>query len=543
MTDSGGDSLGQDELVILVHGTFAGDKDGNDEGPRWWQRGSDTWRWLEDNLPAGVSLPHSGRLFHWSGANTQSARLSASMELLALLVELERKGRPYHLVGHSHGGSVIWEALLTSHVLQRGGTLAAHLYYPLVRRGVVTGDASGTDVTGSRFLAERYRQVSQELELGRLRSWTTIGTPFLCHLPQGGLLATGWRDGKFSLADAVSRRDVRAPRWTMLLALAYMLLVFFPSMVLSLAFSWFELSWIIRLVWLLLAALGLKYTFRVTARGEVAHALMIRARLARSAFARFHSRWLGLYAATDEAISGLRTLCPPDAPGYSQFFVPAAQREVPRKPAGAWPRVPTLLRLNAPLKDIALAPQASMGYGYYYPGSTPTGGAYGLINKWLMPSVNAALAKRLLRTGQGCDVPYTDLVHVSTWPLPLDGGAAGLPDRVNTALESNAMAHAGLLGLEVRQMIARAAMNGNRLTGVVTGRQPQISTKALVHTSYFDDQDVLRMIRHHIATSSRTCRTEAAAADAASDVREWIAAARERVAGRATQGGGRSLPR
>lgn len=534
VTDSGADSLVQDEIVILVHGTFAGDKDGNDEGHRWWQRGSDTWRWLEDNLPPGVSLPQDGRLFHWSGANTQSARLSASMELLALLVELERKGRAYHLVGHSHGGSVIWEALLTSQVLRRGGMLADHLYHALVRRGVLSYDESGSGAVGNRSLARKYQAVSSELELGRLRSWTTLGTPFLCHLPQGGLLARGWRDAKFSLAGEVRPRDFKAPRWTAPLALTYMLGVFGPSLLLSLAVSWFELSWIIRLVWLVLAIAGLKYTLKVVVRGDVTHALTTRARLARSAFARFSSRWLGLYAATDEAITGLRALCPPEAPGYAQLSVPPAQRGIPRKPTAQWPRVPTLLRLNAPLKHVALAPQVSMGYGYYFTGSTLTEDAYGRVNKWFMPGVNAALAKRLLRTGQGCDVPYTDLVHVSTWPVPIDAGAVGLPDRIDAALERNAMAHAGLLGLEVRQMIARAAMNGTRLPGIAAGQQLSVSGKALVHTSYCTDPEVLRMIRHHIAVSSRTCQAEAAGAGTAADVRRWIAATREHVAEKVT---------
>ncbi|WP_280892475.1 hypothetical protein [Streptomyces sp. LBL] len=99
-----------DELVILVHGTFAGDKERRDDGDRWWQRGSSTWQALTATLPKGTRLP-PGRLFHWSGANAQSKRLSASMDLLVLLFDLERRGVRYHLVGHSHGGSVIWETL------------------------------------------------------------------------------------------------------------------------------------------------------------------------------------------------------------------------------------------------------------------------------------------------------------------------------------------------------------------------------------------------------------------------------------------------
>ena len=53
------------------------------------------------------------------------------------MTRLEQLGRRYHLVGHSHGGSVIWHAL-------RAASL-------------------------------------KRVNLERLRSWTTVGTPFLHH--------------------------------------------------------------------------------------------------------------------------------------------------------------------------------------------------------------------------------------------------------------------------------------------------------------------------------------------------------------------------
>jgi hypothetical protein len=49
-----------DDIVILIHGTFGGDKDRNDSGHRWWQRDSTTWRELESRLPDGVRLPAEG---------------------------------------------------------------------------------------------------------------------------------------------------------------------------------------------------------------------------------------------------------------------------------------------------------------------------------------------------------------------------------------------------------------------------------------------------------------------------------------------------
>ncbi|EFL34018.1 conserved hypothetical protein [Streptomyces viridochromogenes DSM 40736] len=530
VADLPADAQNQDEVVILVHGTFAGDKDGNDSGSRWWQRGSDTWRWLERNLPAGTSLPQNGRLFHWSGANTQSARLLASMDLLAFLLELERKGRGYHLVGHSHGGSVIWEALLTCHILQRKGGLVDHLYYSLVRRGVLAPEGHDLAAGNRQLLVDKYQELGQELKLNHLRSWTTIGTPFLCHLPEGGWFSRGWRHAAFSLAGSVSAKDAKAPSWTVW----FVATVFAVSVMLGLGLALFGSvgpMWI--LVWLASSVTALKITISIVVRSEVAHAVTTRAKAAPSAFAHFSARWLGLYATTDEAITGLRTLCPPQALDYSQLRLPPAQRSIPQKVTAAWPEIPTLLRLNAPLRHVALAPEASFGYGYYYSGSTLTDKVYDGVNGWIMPKINRLLAGRLRRTAQGCDIPYVDLVYVSPWPVPIDAGVTGLPDRVDTSLEEGAASHAGLLGIEVRQLIARAAMNGTRLSAVLADHQLDAAGKSMVHTSYLTHPEILHMIRRHIADSCRSSQVDTTRAGLPSDSREWMVKARAHAAGRA----------
>ncbi|MET9758745.1 hypothetical protein ABZ016_06765 [Streptomyces sp. NPDC006372] len=535
MADLPSDAQNRDELVILVHGTFAGDKDGSDSGNRWWQRGSDTWRWLERNLPAGTSLPQDGRLFHWSGANTQSARLAAAMDLLALLVELERQGRGYHLVGHSHGGSVIWEALLTCHVLQRRGMLVDHLYYALVRRGVLPDEGLNPTVEGSRFSTRLYQDLSRELELDHLRSWTTVGTPFLCHLPEGGGVFRGWRHHAFSLAGAVSAEDAKAPRWTTWL----FSIVFAVNMLVGVALAVFAMAgplWIF--VWLASAMTALRITISFIVRGEATRAVTIRAKLARSAFERFSARWLGLYATTDEAITGLRSLCPPHAPDYSSLYLAPTQRTRPRKTAATWPEPPTLLRLNAPIKHVALAPEVSFGYGYYHPRTTLIDDIYGGVNRWIMPRINRFLAHRLLRSAQGCDIPYVDLVYVSPWPVPIDAGAAGLPDRVDKALEKGAASHAGLLGLEVRQLITRAAMNGKGLSAVLADHQLDTAGKFMVHTSYFADPEILQMICCHIADSCQSLQAvDTTGAGISSDSRQWMIDARAHAARKAAPHG------
>lgn len=91
--------------MIFVHGTYAGDD--SDSGAEWWQVGSDFWDTIVTLLPDHVS-PDAKQVFHWSGANSEFERSKAGSMLLSRLRNLESSGVPYHLVGHSHGGSVIW---------------------------------------------------------------------------------------------------------------------------------------------------------------------------------------------------------------------------------------------------------------------------------------------------------------------------------------------------------------------------------------------------------------------------------------------------
>ncbi|MEM8678887.1 MAG: hypothetical protein AAGF97_05950, partial [Planctomycetota bacterium] len=124
-----------EELAILVHGTFAAAD--SDDGDKWWQAGSQESMELQKRLPDHVRIAAGEEVFHWSGENGERARSKAAFKLIEHLRPLEEAGKSYHLVGHSHGGSVIWNALKFT-------TLA------------------GKPLQG-------------------LKSWTTVGTPFLHH--------------------------------------------------------------------------------------------------------------------------------------------------------------------------------------------------------------------------------------------------------------------------------------------------------------------------------------------------------------------------
>ena len=103
---------GKKTVLITVHGTGAGDE--AIEGERWWQLGSTFQTELLKRLhlaPDQVEIAP----FQWAeGRNSEIQRRIAAQELLNNLNKLEDQGVDYYLIGHSHGGSVIYNALLLS---------------------------------------------------------------------------------------------------------------------------------------------------------------------------------------------------------------------------------------------------------------------------------------------------------------------------------------------------------------------------------------------------------------------------------------------
>lgn len=126
------------ERVILIHGTFAGHR--GRERPKWWEGHSAFAAALSAEIGPGFEIDDG---FAWGegGANSEVARRRGADDLLRYLGELEQRGdcSAYHLVAHSHGGNVVWQAL----------GLAAAANKPLAKLG----------------------------------SWTTVGTPFLTFAP------------------------------------------------------------------------------------------------------------------------------------------------------------------------------------------------------------------------------------------------------------------------------------------------------------------------------------------------------------------------
>jgi hypothetical protein len=138
-------------LIYLVHGTFAGEPSSVDRKTRkWWEKDS-SWsdalqadvRTAAERLGGQVSVEIAP--LQWPepglgpGPNLETERRRGGEAILKTLEESERAGQHYHIVAHSHGGSAVWHALIAA--------------------------------------------AAQKQQLPHLKSWTTVGTPFLTFQP------------------------------------------------------------------------------------------------------------------------------------------------------------------------------------------------------------------------------------------------------------------------------------------------------------------------------------------------------------------------
>ncbi|MGF1650612.1 MAG: hypothetical protein ACFCUN_09180 [Hyphomicrobiaceae bacterium] len=128
--------------IITVHGTFAHMTVAGQNSlaggleRQWWERESRFCDELKAELKSADGTSDiEFEPFIWTGDNSERARRIAAWRLLNRMKELEAIGEPYAVIGHSHGGSVVANALL---------------------------------------LAAR-----QKTRLDNLQKWITVGTPFV----------------------------------------------------------------------------------------------------------------------------------------------------------------------------------------------------------------------------------------------------------------------------------------------------------------------------------------------------------------------------
>ncbi len=244
--------------IITVHGTFAAPTPAApDGGPaaelQWWETGSAFEKELRELVD-----PRDGELnfvpLPWAGDNSEVERRAAADRLTKTMRELEAKSEPYCIIGHSHGGTIVSDALLNNAARRR--------------------------------------------PLANLKRWITVGTPFL------KLRKELWLLTRLSLM-----------RKVIFVASMMLLLMFLVYVVAtqvggekSLFGSTFPRVWIFTGLLASLPALIFYLVLRwLDARGMPSY----HRRTARRAATSFAPRWLPLSHPDDEAIQGLSLL--PDA--------------------------------------------------------------------------------------------------------------------------------------------------------------------------------------------------------------------------------------
>jgi len=477
------------DLLLPVHGTFGARRE--DRGENWWQIGSPFYEGMRQRLPRSVSLTENEEMFHWSGENSERARIKAALELLDRLKALESEGRGYHLIGHSHGGSVIWHTL-------RMATLG-------------------------------------KIGLEHLRSWTTVGTPFLRHktrrtsrftnilriflglvlIKPAWLTAVTLFDLLFRPHSAVGLGNAHnLPKTftfyeTPVLRLLELLRVPLERSESGIRIGTFDssfehtsfeflvttpLGWLV--LCLALAVIFIYLNLSVFFLRPVIESWQLWAenRLERRTQSLYSSRWLGLWSPDDEAINGLRATL-----DLSMSFV---SRMVPHD------RV-----LFSDYATVTLQP--------YYWVLTP------LFNSILRPFLDNAVRSLVVKSAQGNNRPGAEVVQVSTVPWITEGATppGPLPDWLNHRLVQDANESTRKTIPKLRGILAGPSL----ASGLKSWRKAS-SGRELIHTSYFDHNEVLDLIAMHIVGSCDAALwPKAGISQHRLELAHWLAEAKRRV--------------
>ena len=420
------------DAILLVHGTFAGDE--ADEGPAWWQRARrNFWGYLGERL-GGLAAPD--RVFHWSGENKERHRRAAGAKLLKLFRSYETAGRPYHVVGHSHGGSVIWTTL---------------------RRAAASVSKGDTP-------------------LPHLRSWTTVGTPFYTYRPR-------WSEAVFLLP--------------MLLAMPVLLGVFGQAVVARglVGQVWGDATvggsgrWtlvVLVLIWALALLVALVAAYRLGALLVGVWRSGREAAADRRAASAFRDRGRCLWSREDEAINGLRaslalhdlrrretgTSTSPRVEGEPQPPEAAAATSADGSDKSAVigdeRRPDPTVRAEKPVRIL--------------PRKGPLSALYG-------PIIDQFFFEVLKQFVQGNDLVGRRLAAVTAEP-PGFAVQPALPEPVQTGLEdrvADGLIRAPEAIQRLRRVLGEVAFGGQIQSPFEPqpGQQPPVHATLLIHTLYF----------------------------------------------------------
>lgn len=287
--------------------------------------------------------------------------------------------------------------------------------------------------------------------LSNLVSWTTVGTPFICASP-----ASHWTN------------RLRNP-WRMMLALSLAMINMTTIALLAASpFIAIPIPAIVLLSGLLLWTTTL--SGRISANGH----LLSRLEARKEAMNQFGNRWLPLWSTGDEALTSLTVTVPPMTLNLVGPIRPSVNRHAPLRSLIRWP----------------LASAVALGVNAF------------------RPRLNRTAAATVRRALQGYDHPFGDVENIGAGPLPPFDAYPSLPPRVDAELieSANANAQQGIAAL--RTALYTAAMAGDGVPGFTSSLQAQLRGGELVHTRYFEHDEIVRIIELHMRGSWRSAEGE-----------------------------------
>jgi hypothetical protein len=436
--------------VIFVHGTFA--QRLSDRGDAWWQLGSKFSQRIQRVLQ-GFAVP-SDEAFHWTGENSDIFRVFDSSPLLERIRRENEKG-PFHVIAHSHGGMVLWHALMLS--------------------------------------------VERQITLDNLRSWMTVGTPFIFYNAHVG----------------------RVARYHLMPALVALLLS--CALASHLYNSWLAVC---------LFALGTLAIFSICVLFLASSSSKRLRSLEEETIKRLGSRWLGVRSRHDEAIALLKlaqSLRTPIMPAWNDGPLWSYSRNGATNVRGRIPK--RLLRRRGPSNEDSAF--------FVHPNEwlrgkvVPSSGWRMLAKGWILKNAlfwPIDMALTLIRFGYneslvdilngtaatvakgrllGDDSPYFVATCVTDVPSRGHGlSAADLPREVDDALLQQANAHAKKMLTDVRyNYISQLVLMPSAAILALSPNAPSDPTGALVHCLYFEVESCQQLIAaalRHVCGSNVT---------------------------------------
>jgi hypothetical protein len=430
------------QTVILVHGTGAAAD--SDNGARWWQIGSPFWAQFNERLHrCGAVLCEE--VFHWTGLNKESERIYAGRELLANhLLPLEERRQPYHLIGHSHGGSAIWEAIQTAE--------------------------------------------DNGIELSYLRSWSTVGTPFIHYAGNTNWFYVLWATAA-AILWAAGALGITVPLFYILavldLASRENILV---NAAVSAVFGVALVIYLPVLVYLLTPSWGIKKKRAIQRR----------------ALSKYGDYWFGLWSRHDEVINVLAVT--PQVYGSTNEIKPRWANRSRKDQAATLKRIgKASCRVN-PAASESSGGLTALAVITGLPAILLLGFFRFLIEKghdvFVAPWIDRKVWKTIAGALQGNDMEARIVSQITSCPVDGKCEAAqcpSLPDWLEQALLDQTEAACHELPAKLRLVLGQvAATGGADVPGLLGEVKNALTWRELVHTAYFDNADCRELLALHI---------------------------------------------